>query len=98
MKKQKLKLNELNIKSFITDSIAKEQVLGGNVQPLTYNCSVHSCTGVSIPADQCATTDNACPTVHIACPSNPATACVEHTIKNPCRIETPRTFICAQPD
>lgn len=72
--KKKLTLNELNVQSFIT---TKEENLHGGaaIPPPTYGCSLHdSCK--TLPLDQCATTDNACPTLHVACPTDPIVGCI----------------------
>lgn len=82
MKTKKIKLNDLQVNSFITEINSESKFIGGaepNPTPpahiLTYNCSLYSCGDISIPADQCATTDTACPTLHVKCGSNPVTSC-----------------------
>lgn len=81
--KKKLQLNELNVQSFVT-----HQTNGGSAQARTRQCTIGSCTEFSLPADQCATTDNACPTLQAACPTNPVIYCLDHSglcsIKTPC--------------
>lgn len=83
--KKKLQLNELNVQSFVTTTITEARG-GGN--GASDPCSIHQCP--SVPADQCATTDNACPTVHVACPTNPVLDCfsivIAHTFEIKCMI------------
>lgn len=81
MKTKKLKLNDLQVSSFVTEM---NEVNGGMAEinltiiSPTYFCSVHQCPA-SVPIDTCNVI-----TINSPCPTNPVLTCQLPTVHKEC--------------